>query len=156
MVRKVIKKIFAIIYKVIAIFNLQPALMVALVGSVLYFTGVYDRVESLKIILQVAFILSAIYAIVVTACNLLGIGKKKIKRSKGAQIVSEGQLADKPVTTTQKVEERPKEKVSTPVYYKVKQNPNYIMAEYEDRYELYLNKNGNLVKIRTDLKVNGE
>lgn len=156
MVRKLIKKIFAIIYKVIAFLNLQPALMVVLVGGVLYFTGVYDRVETLKIILQVAFIFSAIYAIVVTACNLLGLGKKRIKRSKGAQIVSEVHSEEQPVATVQSVQQTPVKEVSAPVYYKVKQNPNYIMAEYADRYELYLNQNGKLVKIRTDIKVNGE
>ena len=39
-----------------------------------------------------------------------------------------------------------------PVYYAVKQNQNYIMAEYADRYELYFKDRNGLKKIRTDLK----
>ena len=39
-----------------------------------------------------------------------------------------------------------------PVYYAVKQNRNYIMAEYADRYELYFKDRNGLKKIRTDLK----
>ncbi len=39
-----------------------------------------------------------------------------------------------------------------PVYYAVKQNRNYIMAEYADRYELYFKDRNGLKKIRTDMK----
>ena len=39
-----------------------------------------------------------------------------------------------------------------PKYYKVAQNPNYIMAEYPDRYELFKKTANGLVKVRTDLK----
>lgn len=39
-----------------------------------------------------------------------------------------------------------------PVYYEVKQNKNYIMAEYADRYELYFKDRNGLRKIRTDVK----
>ena len=41
-----------------------------------------------------------------------------------------------------------------PQYFLVKQNPNYIMAEFEDRYELYEKTDKGLVKIRTDQKAN--
>ena len=39
-----------------------------------------------------------------------------------------------------------------PKYYNVKQNKNYVMAEYEDRYELYLKTQSGLSKVRTDYK----
>lgn len=39
-----------------------------------------------------------------------------------------------------------------PVYYEVKQNKNYIMAEYADRYVLYFKDRNGLRKIRTDVK----
>lgn len=39
-----------------------------------------------------------------------------------------------------------------PKYYRVKQNPNYVMAEYSDKYELYKITNGKLTLIRTDFK----
>ena len=43
------------------------------------------------------------------------------------------------------VEEKPK-------YFKVKQNPNYIMAEYMDRYELLVKTESGLKLVRTDYK----
>lgn len=39
-----------------------------------------------------------------------------------------------------------------PRYFRVKQNPSFIMAEYSNRYELFRVENGQLVKIRTDYK----
>lgn len=39
-----------------------------------------------------------------------------------------------------------------PKYYAVKQNRNYVMAEYEDRYELFVKCNGGLKRVRTDYK----
>lgn len=42
-----------------------------------------------------------------------------------------------------------------PLYFSVKQNKDYIMAEYADRYELYFKDAYGLKKIRTDYK-NGE
>lgn len=39
-----------------------------------------------------------------------------------------------------------------PKYYAVKQNRNYVMAEYEDRYELFVKYNGGLKRVRTDYK----
>lgn len=37
-------------------------------------------------------------------------------------------------------------------YFKVAQNPNYVMAEYVDRYELFLQTENGLKKIREDYK----
>ena len=42
--------------------------------------------------------------------------------------------------------------VETPTYYRVKQNSEYVMAEYKDRYELYRIIDGQMKKIRTDYK----
>ena len=39
-----------------------------------------------------------------------------------------------------------------PRYYKLKQNPDYVMAEYSDRYELFLITAKGLEKVRTDYK----
>ena len=39
-----------------------------------------------------------------------------------------------------------------PTYYRVKQNPNYVMADYSNRYDLFKISNGKLIFIRTDYK----
>lgn len=152
--KKFIKAVFKVIYKVIAYLNLQPILLVSLIGLVLYFTGVYDGNQVVRICLQVAFILSALYAIGATIKKLLGF-EGRIKRTKGAQIVEE-QGKEEPSQTQ---EEKQSEKVpltETPRYFRVKQNPDYVMAEFSDRYELYLVTDCGLQKIRTDYKQNGE
>ena len=39
-----------------------------------------------------------------------------------------------------------------PIYFTVKQDPRYVFAEYEDRYELYLKTESGLKYFRTDTK----
>ena len=43
-----------------------------------------------------------------------------------------------------------------PLYYRVSQNPKYVMAEYNDRYELFYESENGLKYIRTDYKNNSE
>ena len=47
--------------------------------------------------------------------------------------------------TQQPIQEQPR-------YFRVRQNPNYVMAEYSDRYELYLITPNGLKLTRTDYK----
>lgn len=48
-----------------------------------------------------------------------------------------------------------KEKEKFPKYYTVEGNPDFFMAEYKDRYELYhVEEGGKLTYIRTDKKEN--
>lgn len=154
--KKFIKAVLGVIYKVIAYLNLQPILLVSLVGLILYFTGLYDNNQVVRICLQVVFILSAIYAIGATIKKLLGF-ESRIKRTKGAQIVEEKGQEEQP--NEQDGEQEKPEQVITvdePRYFRVKQNPDYIMAEFSDRYELYRITDGGLQKVRTDSKNNGE
>jgi hypothetical protein len=81
---------------------------------------------------------------------------KKTKKSKGAQIVENNSnnttqstaSAQQPnnAQTTQNAQ------TGQPQYFRVKQNPNYVMAEFPDRYELYRLSGGNMIKVRTDYK----
>lgn len=152
----IFKIVFGFIYKILSIFNLQPALFFCLLGIVLYFAGVFENAVFL-LIYQLALILSFVYAIAQTVSKMLGLNKK-VKKSKGAQIIdtdkqsenvkdeknkSEDLLDDELKTTTEQV----------PKYFRVKQNPDYVMAEYPDRYELYQIQDGKLKKIRTDNKI---
>ena len=45
-----------------------------------------------------------------------------------------------------------KKKSVYPIYFTVKQDPRYIFAEYQDRYELYLKTDNGLQYVRTDNK----
>ena len=95
-------------------------------------------------------VLSIIYAIAGTIKRLLGIDKR-VKKSKGAQIINEEKVDDKEDTQLQ-TEVKESVKVESPTYYTVRQNNNFIMAEYSDRYELYRKTEEGLKKVRTDYK----
>lgn len=161
-IKTIFSAVFGVVNKILSIFNLQPTALLLLIGVVLYFTGVFDQSPALLVIFELLVIISVVYAVIATIKRLLGLDKK-VKRSKGAQIVSQDDKIEK-------VEEQPVIHVTTggtssaieqvvalekPVYFRVKQNPEYVMAEYKDRYELFKIVNGSLKKIRVDYK-NGE
>ena len=156
---KVIKAVFKFIYKILSVLNLQFALLVALLGIVLYITGVLSSNGVILLLYCLVFIASVVAAVIITVCKLLGISKednKKDKKKKKVEIVkdeqenkgqdSEQPLVSQPVMQVQSVSS------PYPRYYNVKQNKNYVMAEYEDRYELYLRTQSGLSKVRTDYK----
>ena len=142
----IIKTVFGLIYKILSLFNLQPALAVVLIGVLLYFTGVMNANATVRFIFQIALILSLVYALIETVKNLLGLNKK-VKKSKGIEMVSVEDGQPNPPKPQQENLSNQK-----PVYFRVKQNPNLIMAEYFDKFELFKVENGVLVKIRTDYK----
>jgi cell shape-determining protein MreC len=150
-IRKLIKVFSTVLYKILAFFNLQLTLLLALIGLVLYITGIFDKNSIVLIVFYVLLVLSIVYAITGTIKRLLGI-EKRVKKSKGAQIINEQvenkESAEQPVNEV-KAEQVRKE---SPTYYTVKQNNNYIMAEYSDRYELYKKTEEGLKKVRTDYK----
>ncbi len=154
MIGALVKFIFKIIYSVLALFNLQLTLFVLLVGAVLYFTGTLETYPALMSIFQISLIISVVYAIWSTLKKALGIDKK-VKKSKGVQIVG-----TKEEQNEQQTEQQNKPQIQTenakPRYFSVKQNPNYVMAEFNDRYELYYKGKNGLEKVRTDYKDSGE
>ncbi len=156
-IKSIFGAVFGVLNKILSVFNLQPTALLLLIGLVLYFTGTMDRSPVLLTVFQLVVIVSVVYAVISTIKSILGI-EKKVKRSKGAQIVNN---AEQP-TTVNTVEQSVAGVVAPvvveqekPVYFSVKQNPEYVMAEYKDRYELFRIVNGSLKKIRTDYK-NGE
>ena len=148
-VRKIIKVFFTVIYKIFAFFNLQFTLLLALMGLVLYLTGIFNSNQAVLIVFYLLLVLSIIYAIVGTVKKLLGI-QPRVKKSKGAQIINEQIETAEPKqaenTNTEQV------KKESPTYFTVKQNNNFIMAEYSDRYELFRKTEDGLKKVRTDYK----
>ena len=177
-IKKIVVVFFTVIYKILALFNLQFTLLLLLVGLILLLTGAFEN-DVVLIVFYVLIVFSIVLAIITTIKKILGIGKKT-KKSKGAQIVDtdEKKDKDKPVSKpsqpavaeqqtaqqiqpegkpvqAQSVQPLPANPVTTvekPIYYKVKQNSNYVMAEYTDRYELYKKTENGLVKVRVDTK----
>ena len=61
----------------------------------------------------------------------------------------------KPQPKEPKRKEREKKKAyyrEKPKYFRVRQNSDYVMAEYSDRYELFKIVDGRLIYVRTDKK----
>ncbi len=148
-IKTIFSAVFGVLYKLIALLNLQLTLLLLLIGAVLYLTGVFEQGQTFLTLYQVLLVISAVYAIINTIKRLLGI-EKKVKRSKGAQIVDsqvQTEKAQELISTPVQIEQQQK-----PVYYRVKQNPEYVMAEYGDRYELFRITDGQMKKIRTDYK----
>ena len=148
-IKRIVKVFFTVIYKIFSFFNLQFTLLISLLGSVLYLTGVFNSNKVVLIIFYLLLVLSIVYAIAGTIKRLLGI-QPRVKKSKGAQIINEQpEAVDNNQTQTEEVQQV---KIESPTFYTVKQNNNYIMAEYSDRYELFRKTESGLKKVRTDYK----
>lgn len=171
-----IKIAFDIIYKVLKVLKLQLLLSVLFVGLVLYFTNVLFNPENKAVtyIWIVFLALGFFYAVIgnVNRIKKLFSGFEKNRKEKLKNRVEQEQIEEekqkiieekkeleqlKVEIDQQKVSPKDEIKVSKikeryPKYYRVSQNKDYVMAEYKDRYELYLKKDGKLFKVRTDAK----
>ena len=180
-IKKIIVTVLTFVYKVLSLFNLQMTALVLLVGLVLFVTGVFERSAAALIIFCFALVLSVLGAVWFTVKRLLGLsgGKKRkgveIIKSKGVKTddippaapalerarpayAEEGapRHVSETADTAQAAPAASTESIPAyPRYFAVRQNKDYIMAEYADRYELYLKDRYGLKKIRIDYK-NGE
>ena len=180
-IKKIIVTVLTFVYKVLSLFNLQMTALVLLVGLVLFVTGVLERSAAALIIFCFALVFSVLGAVWFTVKRLLGLsgGKKRkgveIIKSKGVKTDDIPPAAPAPerAQPAYAEEDAPRQVSETadtaqaapadstesipayPRYFAVRQNKDYIMAEYADRYELYLKDRYGLKKIRIDYK-NGE
>ncbi len=175
LIRKTVTALFRAVYSVIAFLNLQTALLVAVIGAILFLTGVLDN-PTILLIFRILLILSIVLAIVKCVKKLLGLENKKHTRGGGAQVIKTSQMenlnnsaviqpqnqnayqysaqnvnADNSHLNGQTYSQLIKSS-NLPKYFRVKQNPNYVMAEYEDRYELYKLSEKGMERVRTDYK----
>lgn len=150
-IKNLFKTLFTIIYKILALFNLQLTLLVALVGLIMYFTGVFEQNPALLITFYLLVVISIFYAILSTIKKLLGLNKK-VKKSKGAQIISEQTEKEEKTTETEQEKQEVVYTPEKPTYFKVKNHDDFVMAEYSNRYELFKKTEKGLKKIRTDYK----
>ena len=170
-IRKIISTVLKAVYKILSVFNLQFALLVMAVGVVLYFCGVFENGGFPLLIFCLSFMCSVLVAVFLTARKILGIAPKKEKKSH-VQILNQPtteqpvQTVQQPQQVVQPVQQTVAQPVQPPVgnvynetqtaeqprYFRVKQNPNYLMAEYSNKYELYLITPNGLKLVRTDYK----
>lgn len=169
MIRRIVKLIFSVIYKILELFNLHFTLFVSLIGVVLFLTGVLSTNGTVAVIFYLALSFSIVYAVFATVKKLLGFQNQKPKK-RGMQIVKTDQTVGagqvervaQPISQAQQsvAYSQPVQNQTTvqtvvndqPKYFNVKGRPDYVMAEYLDRYELYHLENGRAVKVRTDFK----
>ncbi len=151
LVTRIITGILKFIYRLIALLNLQLTLLIGLIGLIIFLCGGFDDNGIAVTVLCVAVAISIVYAVIATVKKLLGFDKKKSKKRERSvpQIVK----SDNEFKISQ-TSDNINEIVQAPKYFRVKQNSNYIMAEYHDRYELFYVQNGKMKKIRTDYKGN--
>ena len=153
-IKKFISMVFTVVYKILSVFHLQLTLLVLLIGAVLFLTGALNKNPTVLLVFQIILICSIVHAIISTLKGMLGI-KKKPKKSKGAQILdTDGDKKENETVknTENAVERQVQVEQDTPTYFRVKQNPEYVMAEYKDRYELFRITKDGLKRIRTDYK----
>ena len=150
-IAKIIKTALKVVYTFLKVLKLRLVAFLAVVGLILYLFGVFDGDSASKILYIIALVLSLLISL---WANVTRFKNKDKKEKKAVQIVSaenreeveidEDSIQPEPVVT----------QTIYPKYYAVKQNPAYVMAEYEDKFVLYLKSNGGLIKIRTDYKEN--
>lgn len=165
-IKKIISQALKAVYRLLCVFNLQFTILVVLVGVLLWALGVFEQGGFALIIFVILFIGSIGLALYLTARKILGLDTEKQKKSK-IQIVGnnqpESQTQSVNISTMQtqqnavetqnaQIEQGECLQPEVPRYYKVKQNSNYVMAEYSNRYELFLITPNGLKKIRTDYK----
>ncbi len=158
------------IYFLISCVNLQYAILVLLVGLVLFLTGVFSSAPVVKTIFFIVLAITIFLAIFLTIKKLFVKKSDKKKKkdvgdvsdfgtentAKQNQVESENQsVVTLPITEQMEIAKEngvTEKSVVYPIYSKVRQNNNYVMAEFEDRYELYYNSEKGLVRVRTDYK----
>ncbi len=141
-ISKFFKTVSTFIYKILKTFRLHITLLVILTGIILFFCGVFEDNATAELIYFIVLIASVFYAVIGTVMAILFPKHKEEKKRAKVDIVKKA--------GTEKTKREPEEE--KPVFYKVKQNHSYIMAEYKDRYELFVKTPEGLKKVRTDYK----
>ncbi len=162
-VRSFFTALFTVIYKIISVFRLQPLLFCIVAGALAEIAfGWIGGSETGFALFHLALCLCVAYAVVSVVYRILRPVRKgkREKRRFSAQIVGEGSAPEKEPRRADAAEERAagnepplrENAEERPRYYRVRQNPAYVMAEFSDRVELYREEGGRLQYVRTDYK----
>lgn len=169
-VGKFIKFVFGLVLKVLSFFNLEYAALVVLVGLVMWLTGAFEVLPWLFALFAALAVISVAFGIYKTFSSDKKPKEKKDERgyvemnANGATPQDTSRPSASPATGLPEHDERAyrdregaRTATSTglpvyPRYYAVRQNPAYVMAEYEDKFVLYRKVSGGLRYVRTDKK----
>ena len=141
---KIIDSFFQFIWNIIRTLNIQLLLTVCALWFILANVLPGEALTTaFWVIFAVLAGISAVYAIAATLYSFVRYLRESSKKSPMKKEPVEISIKD--VTEEEK-----------PVYFRVAQNPKYVMAEYPDRYELYYDNDGELqfVKITPKQKDN--
>lgn len=152
-----VKVAFDIVYKVLKLLKLQFLLSVLFVGTILFIVKVLPSNTKVLIIFLVFVVLGVLYTLIGNAQRFRKFFAKFEREKKEAPTPKANSEPESYYQEQPKLEQReePKKyysKEKYPKYFAVNQNQNYVMAEYKDRYELYIKKEGKLFRVRTDMK----
>lgn len=171
---KTLAFVIKLIYKILKFFSLQYALALIVIGAILYVTGAFVN-KTVLIVYGLTLAVSVALAIYLSVRRLLGLSPKKEKKDKNPKSEkTDKSKADKTYKTEVASDKQPAEttynddeegedgngesdsyasKTDVPLYFDVKGHPEYVMAEFSDRYELYKKKSGGgIEKVRVDYK----
>ncbi len=167
-IKGVVTLVFKVVYGIIRLFCLQLPVLVGIVGLVLFVAGAFKENSQVLTIFYAAMGGSIFISLIMLLRKIFK--KSKVDRKKNVQIMTEqGESTETTVeeqptpvqtpqqTVAQAVSQTTQpttanEREDYPKYYAVRQNRNYVMAEYEDRYILYHRTKDGLKEVRTDYK----
>lgn len=130
------------LYKVLKLLNLQYTFLVLVVAFVLYVTGVLVEGTTLYLAFQILLVTSIVFSVLVSVYKMIKPKNKPKEQEEKPQVIDAEKVKEKPM--------KQKKQKEVAKYYRVSQNPRYVMAEYSDRVVLYYQKDNKLKLIRTD------
>lgn len=146
---KIISYVIRLLHlQVIAVYVIVGVLVQLIWGTILGNSTV-TTVYSIGFVLVIIFTLLSTFRGFLSGVKLPPPNVKPIPKKTERERKEEPTSIEEYPNSAMQVEVKKEEK---PVYYEVKQNKNYVMAEYSNRYELYLKTESGLTLIRTDLK----
>lgn len=164
-----IKKVFGFLFKVVVRFRLYFIVLYLIVCAVLQAVWNVFSGENGSTIF---FIFLAFFSVITVYLNIIAVirkadskkrkrertAKKKTKPYKGEEYRDEDIKPEREKKKRRTEQSAKKEKTPPspekryPVYYKVDGTNDFIMAEYEDVYQLFYIQDGSYVLVRTDYK----
>lgn len=166
---KAIGKLFKVLFKILYTLRLIPAMMTVIYALVLKLMKIsFSEASGYIVALYILAAFSILYFVYGVVKPFVGGKKPKTPKPKKVEAVPQPAPVQTPVyydngyyqsgdlNGAYRQPAAPAPRVSVqkkyPVYYKAAQNENYVFAEYEDRYELFLKTGGGLKYIKTDYK----
>lgn len=153
-IKKFVVGVMKAVYKIISFINLQGPLLVLLFGAVLFLTGAFETNATVLVLFYAALVISILISVLITVRKVFKFDR--VNRKNNMQIINE-KSGETPINAgspprEEKTFPSPSAREGYPRYFSVRQNQNYIMAEYEDRYILYYRTENGFKKVRTDYK----